>query len=43
VIGSGDFKQLPPVPNLRYEDDGRHCFQNEKFHLTFPHHIILLS
>ncbi|XP_056007596.1 uncharacterized protein LOC130050837 [Ostrea edulis] len=43
VIGCGDFKQLPPVPNLRYEDDGSYCFQSKKFNMTFPHHINLLE
>ncbi|KAK3082509.1 hypothetical protein FSP39_008125, partial [Pinctada imbricata] len=43
VIGCGDFKQLPPVPNLRYEDDGSHSFQSNKFNMAFPHHINLLE
>ena len=41
IIGCGDFKQLPPVPNLRYEDEGKYCFESTKFNLAFPHHINL--
>ncbi|XP_062616249.1 uncharacterized protein LOC134277961 [Saccostrea cucullata] len=41
VIGCGDFKQLPPVPNRRYQDDGQYCFQSVNFFSTFPHHINL--
>ena len=41
VIATGDFKQLPPVPNRRFFDDGSYCFLSESFARTFPHHINL--
>ncbi|XP_061186494.1 uncharacterized protein LOC133194571 [Saccostrea echinata] len=41
VIGCGDFKQLLPVPNRRYQDDGQYCFQSANFFSTSPHHINL--
>ena len=41
VIASGDFKQLPPVPNIRYGDIGNHCFQSRVFTDLFAHHINL--
>ena len=41
ILGCGDFKQLPPVPNLRYDDDGKYSFESAKFNLVFPHHINL--
>ena len=41
VIFSGDFLQLPPVPNKRYHDDGRFCFESPYFHNMFPHQITL--
>lgn len=41
ILGCGDFKQLPPVPNLRYDGDGRYSFESAKFNLAFPHHINL--
>ncbi|VDI68615.1 Hypothetical predicted protein [Mytilus galloprovincialis] len=43
VIGCGDFKQLPPVPNRRYDDHGAYCFESDKFNLSFPHHINLIE
>lgn len=39
VIASGDFKQLPPVPNYRYSDTGEYCFSSEAFSTMFPHHF----
>ena len=41
VIFSGDFLQLPPVPNRRYNDDGSFCFQSRYFHDAFPHKVTL--
>ncbi|XP_062613763.1 uncharacterized protein LOC134275497, partial [Saccostrea cucullata] len=41
VIGCGDFKQLPPVPNYRYGDDGSYCIESNVFQKTFQHHINL--
>lgn len=41
VIASGDFKQLPPVPNHLYGDDGSYCFTSQIFQKTLPHHINL--
>ena len=43
VIGSGDFKQLPPVPNRYLGDDGGYCFRSAMFDIAFPHHIQLLK
>ncbi|CAC5383693.1 PIF1 [Mytilus coruscus] len=39
VIASGDFKQLPPVPNYRYSDTGEYSFSSEAFSTMFPHHF----
>ncbi|KAL5010533.1 hypothetical protein ScPMuIL_012838 [Solemya velum] len=41
LIASGDFKQLPPVPDYRLHDDGAYCFQSDFFWTAFPHHINL--
>ena len=41
IILSGDFFQLPPVPNKRYNDDGRYCFQSKYFQNVFPHKVTL--
>ncbi|XP_021368512.1 ATP-dependent DNA helicase pfh1-like [Mizuhopecten yessoensis] len=41
VLVSGDFKQLPPVPNYRLGDEGKYCFESEIFQQTFHHHINL--
>ena len=43
VIGTGDFKQLAPVPNYRYHDPGCHVFNSKIFKLVFPHHILLTT
>ena len=41
VIGSGDFLQLSPVPNILYGDFGPLCIESQVFKKTFPHHINL--
>lgn len=41
IIACGDFKQLPPVPNLLHNDPGLHCFKSNMFDLTFPHKLNL--
>jgi hypothetical protein len=41
VIGCGDFKQLPPVPDKFLNDEGKHCFESSMFESTFPHHVNL--
>ncbi|KAK3108922.1 hypothetical protein FSP39_018707 [Pinctada imbricata] len=41
VIASGDFKQLPPVANYHYCDDGSYCFESDIFKDVFPHHTNL--
>ncbi|KAJ8318222.1 hypothetical protein KUTeg_003313, partial [Tegillarca granosa] len=41
VIVCGDFKQLPPVPNHRLNDDGAYCIESETFKKAFPHHVNL--
>ncbi|XP_060602232.1 uncharacterized protein LOC132755380 [Ruditapes philippinarum] len=41
VIFSGDFFQLPPVPDELYGETGKHCFQSDYFKYVFPHHINL--
>ena len=41
VIASGDFKQLPPVPNIFQQDGGEYCFESPIFGKVFPHHINL--
>ena len=41
VILSGCFKQLPPVPNIHYGDNGDYCFKSEHFDNIFPHRIHL--
>lgn len=41
VIFCGDFLQLPPVPNKRYNDDGSYCFQSQHFQDVFPHRVTL--
>ena len=41
VIGCGDFKQLPPVPNHRLQDDGSYCLESDVFKNAFGHHINL--
>ncbi|XP_052271465.1 uncharacterized protein LOC127872172 [Dreissena polymorpha] len=41
LVLSGDFKQLPPVPNPLYAEEGEFCFQSELFTKVIPHRIIL--
>ncbi|KAL3841440.1 hypothetical protein ACJMK2_019590 [Sinanodonta woodiana] len=41
VIASGDFKQLPPVPNYMHNDAGEFSFEAEIFKTVFPHHMRL--
>ena len=41
IIVSGDFKQLPPVPNYRYGDTGNYCFQCPDYNRVLPHRINL--
>ena len=43
VIGGGSFKQLPPVPNLNYGDNGNYCFQSKLWDTIFPHRIHLTT
>ena len=38
---SGDFLQLPPVPNPLYSDEGEFCFTSEIYKETIPHKITL--
>ncbi|VDI08317.1 Hypothetical predicted protein [Mytilus galloprovincialis] len=39
VIVCGDFKQLPPVPNHRPQDDGCYYLESDVFKNAFVHHI----
>ena len=41
LIGSGDFYQLSPVPNILYGDAGHSCIESSIFKKAFPHHINL--
>ncbi|VDI26920.1 Hypothetical predicted protein [Mytilus galloprovincialis] len=41
VILSGDFYQLPPVPNKIIGDSGSHCFKLPWFDDCFPHKVQL--
>ncbi|CAC5392062.1 PIF1 [Mytilus coruscus] len=41
VILSGDFYQLPPVPNKIIGDSGSHCFKLPWFNDCFPHKVQL--
>lgn len=41
VILSGDFYQLPPVPDELYGETGKHCFECSYFFSAIPHHIQL--
>ena len=41
VILSGDFYQLPPVPNRMSGDNGQHCFEWTNFGDAFPHTVNL--
>jgi ATP-dependent DNA helicase PIF1 len=37
VLVSGDFFQLPPVPNVLYGDTGEFAFESNIWKLAFPH------
>jgi ATP-dependent DNA helicase PIF1 len=41
VIGSGDFLQLPPVPDSLKQDPGDFCFKSDVFKSVFRHKILL--
>ena len=41
VITSGDFYQLPPVPNILYNDTGKFCFQSEIWNKVLCHKVNL--
>jgi ATP-dependent DNA helicase PIF1 len=41
LILSGDFTQLPPVPNQMYGEEGDFCFTSELFENILPHRVKL--
>lgn len=41
LIFSGDFLQLPPVPNVLYGDEGQFCFESPIYSAALPHKIEL--
>ncbi|KAL3881826.1 hypothetical protein ACJMK2_028218 [Sinanodonta woodiana] len=41
VIASGDFFQLPPVPDPLTTDSGEYCFKSNIFAMVFGHKIVL--
>lgn len=43
LILSGDFFQLPPVPNANVDDPGTYCFASSTWKLAVPHHINLIK
>ncbi|XP_014674176.1 PREDICTED: ATP-dependent DNA helicase PIF1-like [Priapulus caudatus] len=43
VIASGDFYQLPPVPNVLNQDQGSFAFQGPVWKEVFPHKVILME
>lgn len=44
VISGGSFKQLAPIANARYLDDGDFCFNSEEWEKVFPDsHNFMLS
>lgn len=44
VIAGGSFKQLSPIPNPRYQDDGDFCFNCAEWDTAFPdHHSVNLD
>ena len=43
LILSGDFFQLPPVPNESVEDGGEYCFLSPVWKYAVPHHINLTT
>ena len=43
VILSGDFYQLPPVPDELYGETGEYCFESKSFFNAVPHKINLTT
>ncbi|XP_053402875.1 uncharacterized protein LOC128558083 [Mercenaria mercenaria] len=41
VILCGDFRQLPPVKDISYGDDGSYCFEAAFFSSVIPHTVLL--
>ena len=41
VIAAGDFRQLMPVPDYLYGDEGNPCYTWQGFYSVFPHRINL--
>ena len=41
IILCGDFVQLPPVPNVLFNEEGKFCFEHELFLKICPHRVIL--
>ena len=41
IVLCGDFYQLPPVVNLKYNDTGEYCFHCNFFDDVFRHKIVL--
>lgn len=41
LVLSGDFYQLPPVPNTMYNDEGKYCFESDLFSNVISHKIML--
>lgn len=43
VILSGDFYQLPPVPDVKVDDKGQFAFRNQLWSAAFPHKVELVD
>ena len=43
LVLSGDFFQLPPIPNATYGDYGEYCFLSSIWKTAVPHHINLTN
>jgi ATP-dependent DNA helicase PIF1 len=43
LLLSGDFRQLPPVPNPLYGEQGEFCFESNLFSKVLPHRITLTT
>lgn len=43
LIVAGDFRQLPPVPNTHYGDNGEYCFLSPLFSQAIPHRVTLTN
>ncbi|XP_045167554.2 uncharacterized protein LOC123530842 [Mercenaria mercenaria] len=41
LVLSGDFTQLPPVPNQLYGEEGEFCFESKLFENILPHRVTL--